>query len=131
MLNTCTIMGRMTRNPELRRTPSGVAVVSFPVAVDRDYKDKDGSKETDFIDCVAWRNTAEFVRNYFAKGQMIVVHGRLQSRDWVDKDGGKRKTVEIVADSVYFGEGKRKSQDAVQSEPSGFSEIEEDSGLPF
>lgn len=131
MLNTCTIMGRMTRNPELRRTPSGVAVVSFPVAVDRDYKDKDGSKETDFIDCVAWRNTAEFVRNYFTKGQMIVVHGRLQSRDWVDKDGGKRKTVEIVADSVYFGEGKRKSQDAVQSEPSGFSEIEEDSDLPF
>lgn len=102
-------MGRLTRDPELRRTGSGLAVASFTVAVDRDWPNKDtGEKETDFIDCVAWRQTGEFVSKYFTKGSMIVVSGRLQIRPWTDKDGNKRKTAEIVADNVYFGESKKK-----------------------
>lgn len=109
MLNHITIMGRLTRDPELRRTGSGLAVASFTVAVDRDWPNKEtGEKETDFIDCVAWRQTGEFVSKYFTKGSMIVVSGRLQIRSWVDKDGNKRKTAEIVADNVYFGESKKK-----------------------
>lgn len=108
MLNNITIMGRMTRDPELRRTGSGVAVASFTVAVDRDFGNS-GEKETDFIDCVAWRQTGEFVNKYFAKGSMIVVSGRLQIRSWTDKDGNKRRTAEVVADNVYFGD--RKNQD--------------------
>ena len=108
MLNHITIMGRLTRDPELRRTGSGVAVASFTVAVDRDFSPKDGGeKETDFIDCVAWRQTGEFVSKYFTKGRMIVVSGRLQIRSWTDKDGNKRRTAEIVADNVYFGDSKR------------------------
>lgn len=108
MLNHITIMGRLTRDPELRRTGSGLAVASFTVAVDRDWPNKDtGEKETDFIDCVAWRQTGEFVSKYFTKGSMIVVSGRLQIRTWTDKDGNKRKTAEIVADNVYFGESKK------------------------
>ena len=108
MLNHITIMGRLTRDPELRRTGSGVAVASFSVAVDRDFSGRDGGeKETDFIDCVAWRNTGEFVSKYFTKGSMIVVSGRLQIRSWTDKDGNKRRTAEVVADNVYFGESKR------------------------
>ena len=108
MLNHITIMGRLTRDPELRRTGSGVAVTSFSVAVDRDFSGRDGGeKETDFIDCVAWRNTGEFVSKYFTKGSMIVVSGRLQIRSWTDKDGNKRRTAEVVADNVYFGESKR------------------------
>lgn len=107
MLNHIVIMGRLTRDPELRRTGSGLAVASFSVAVDRDWPNKEtGERETDFIDCVAWRQTGEFVSKWFAKGSMIVVAGRLQIRNWVDKDGNKRKTAEIVADSVYFGESK-------------------------
>jgi len=108
MLNHITIMGRLTRDPELRRTGSGVAVASFTVAVDRDFgKNENGEKETDFIDCVAWRQTGEFVSKYFTKGRMAVVSGRLQIRGWTDKDGNKRRTAEVVADNVYFGDSKR------------------------
>ena len=107
MLNHITIMGRLTRDPELRRTGSGVAVASFTVAVDRDFGGQDGQKETDFIDCVAWRQTGEFVSKYFTKGRMIVVDGRLQIRSWQDKDGNNRRTAEIVADHCYFGDSKR------------------------
>ena len=110
MLNHITIMGRLTRDPELRRTGSGIAVASFTVAVDRDFGGRDGGeKETDFIDCVAWRQTGEFVSKYFTKGSMIVVSGRLQIRNWTDKDGNKRRTAEVVADNCYFGDSKRDS----------------------
>ena len=110
MLNHITIMGRLTRDPELRRTGSGIAVASFTVAVDRDFgKNENGEKETDFIDCVAWRNTAEFVSKYASKGRMVAVSGRLQIRGWTDKDGNKRRTAEVVADNVYFGDSKRDS----------------------
>ena len=108
MLNHITIMGRLTRDPELRRTGSGIAVTSFTVAVDRDFgKNENGEKETDFIDCVAWRQTGEFVSKYFTKGRMAVVSGRLQIRSWTDKEGNKRRTAEVVADNVYFGESKK------------------------
>ena len=108
MLNHITIMGRLTRDPELRRTGSGIAVASFTVAVDRDFGGIDGGEqETDFIDCVAWRQTGEFVSKYFTKGRMAVVSGRLQIRSWTDKDGNKRRTAEVVADNVYFGDSKR------------------------
>ena len=108
MLNHIVIMGRLTRDPELRRTGSGLPVASFSVAVDRDFgKNENGEKETDFIDCVAWRNTAEFVSKYATKGRMVVVSGRLQIRSWTDKDGNKRRTAEVVADNCYFGDSKR------------------------
>ncbi len=108
MLNHITIMGRLVRDPELRRTGSGVAVASFSVAVDRDFGGRDGGeRETDFIDCVAWRQTGEFVSKYFTKGRMIVVSGRLQIRNWTDKEGNKRRTAEVVADNCYFGDSKR------------------------
>ena len=108
MLNHITIMGRLTRDPELRRTGSGLAVASFTLAVDRDFAPKDGGeRECDFIDCVAWRQTGEFVSKYFTKGRMAVVAGRLQVRNWTDKDGNKRRSAEVVADSVYFGDSKR------------------------
>ena len=111
MLNHITIMGRMTRDPELRRTGSGVAVTSFTLAVDRDYNPKDGAeKETDFIDCNAWRSTAEFIERNFHKGSMAVVSGRLQIRNWTDKEGNKRRNAEVVADSVYFGDSKKSSE---------------------
>lgn len=107
MLNHITIMGRLTRDPELRRTGSGVPVVSFTIACDRDIANKQtGEKETDFIDCTAWRNTAEFVNKYFSKGRMIVVSGRLQIRNYTDKEGKQRRNAEVVADSVYFGDSK-------------------------
>lgn len=106
MLNHATIMGRLTRDPELRRTGSGVAVTSFTVAVDRDYANN-GERETDFLECVAWRGAGEFVVRNFKKGQMIVVSGRNQERKWTDKDGNKRRTVEIVADNIYFGDTKK------------------------
>ena len=114
MLNHIVIMGRLTRDPELRRTDSGIAVASFTVAVDRDYAAQGQEKETDFIDCVAWRKTGEFVSNYFTKGSMIVVSGRLQLRSWADKDGGKRRSAEIVADNVYFGEGRKNQEGSSQ-----------------
>ena len=107
MLNRIVIMGRLTKKPELRRTQSGVAVTSFSLAVERDYKDADGNRETDFIDVVAWRQTGEFVSRYFTKGRMAVVEGRLQIRDWTDKEGNKRRSAEVVADQVYFGDSKR------------------------
>jgi len=109
MLNHIVLMGRLTRDPELRRTGTGIAVASFRLAVDRDFAPKDGSgeRETDFIDIVAWRSTAEFVSRYFAKGRMAVVSGRLQMRNWTDKEGNKRTTAEVVADNVYFGDSKR------------------------
>lgn len=110
MLNQIVIMGRLTRDPELRRTGSGIAVTSFTLAVDRDFSGKDsGEKETDFIDCVAWRQTGEFVSKYFSKGRMAVVTGRLQIRGWTDKDGNKRRAAEVIADSVYFGDSKKES----------------------
>ena len=111
MLNHIVLMGRLTRDPELRRTGSGIAVASFSLAVDRDFGSSanNGEKETDFIDIVAWRNTAEFVSKYFTKGRMAVVSGRLQIRNWTDKEGNKRRSAEVVADNVYFGESKRDS----------------------
>ena len=113
MLNHITIMGRLVRDPELRRTGSGIAVASFTVAVDRDFGGRDGGeKETDFIDCVAWRQTGEFVSKYFTKGRMIVVSGRLQIRSWTDKEGNKRRTAEVVADNCYFGDSKRDSDNS-------------------
>ena len=113
MLNHIIIMGRLTRDPELRRTGTGTAVASFTVAVDRDFSGKDGAeKETDFVDCVAWRQTGEFVSKYFTKGRMAVVSGRLQIRSWTDKDGNKRRTAEVVADNVYFGDSKRDGDNA-------------------
>lgn len=109
MLNKIFLMGRLTRDPELRHTQSGVAVASFSLAVDRDFKDKaTGEKVTDFIDVVAWRQTGEFAAKYFAKGRMAVVEGRLQIRDWTDKEGNKRRSAEVVADNVYFGDSKPK-----------------------
>ena len=109
MLNHIVIMGRLTRDPELRRTGTGVAVTSFTVAVDRDFgKNENGEKETDFIDCVAWRQTGEFVSKYFTKGRMAVVSGRLQIRSWTDKDGNKRRTAEVIADNVYFGDSNKR-----------------------
>ena len=111
MLNHIVIMGRLTRDPEIRRTGTGIAVASFSVAVDRDFGGRDGGeRETDFIDCVAWRQTGEFVSKYFTKGSMIVVSGRLQIRGWTDKDGNKRRSAEVVADNVYFGESKRSAE---------------------
>ena len=152
MLNRIILRGRLTRDPELRRTGSGTAVTSFSLAVDRDFKSQSGEKETDFIDIVAWRSTAEFVSKYFTKGRMAVVEGRLQIRDWTDKDGGKRRSAEVVADNVYFGDSKRDGGDnsgynsgyspapaSRSAAPSNFSaggsdfaEIGEDDGeLPF
>ena len=143
MPNKITIMGRLTRAPELRRTQSGTAVTSFSLAVDRDFKSQSGEKETDFIDIVAWRNTADFVSKYFSKGRMAVVEGRLQIRDWVDKDGGKRRSAEVIADNVYFGDSKRDGDSGTSGgyhtagrpadvSANDFAEIgEEDGELPF
>lgn len=108
-LNKIVLMGRMTRDPELHTTGSGTPVVTFSLAVDRDTKNQDGERETDFIDVVAWRSTAEFVSKFFSKGRMAVVEGRLQIRDWTDKDGGKRRSAEVIANNVYFGDTKRDS----------------------
>ena len=151
MLNKIFIMGRLTRDPELRRTQSGTAVTSFSLAVDRDFKSQSGEKETDFIDVVAWRSTAEFVAKYFTKGRMAIVEGRLQIRPWTDKDGNNRRSAEVVADNIYFGDSKRDSAGdmggysapaytapaggysaPVGGASSGFAEIDEEDGdLPF
>ena len=150
MLNKIILMGRLTRDPELRRTGSGTAVTSFSLAVDRDFTSQSGEKETDFIDIVAWRGTAEFVSKYFTKGRMAVVEGRLQIRDWTDRDGGKRRSAEVIADNVYFGDSKREGGSDYSPAPaygtpapsrgyaapaggqSDFAEIgEEDGELPF
>ena len=116
MLNKVVIMGRFTKDPELRRTGSGAAVTSFSLACDRDFKSQSGDKETDFIEVVAWKNTAEFVSKYFSKGRMAVVEGRLQIRDWTDKAGNKRTTAEVVADNVYFADSKRSESNDNQRE---------------
>lgn len=134
MLNKIIVMGRLTRDPELRHTTNGTAVASFSLAVDRDFKGQDGERETDFIDIVAWRGTADFVSRYFNKGRMAVVEGRLQIRDWTDRDGNKRRTVEVVADSVYFGDSKRTTQASDSDASAGeFRELPEDEEgeLPF
>ena len=116
MLNKIIIMGRLTIDPELRRTGSGTAVTSFSLACDRDFKSQSGDKETDFIEVVAWKNTAEFVSKYFSKGRMAVVEGRLQIRDWTDKAGNKRTTAEVVAENVYFADSKRSESNDNQKE---------------
>ena len=141
MLNKIIIMGRLTRDPELRRTGSGTAVTSFSLACDRDFKSQSGEKETDFIEVVAWKNTAEFVSKYFSKGRMAVVEGRLQIRDWTDKAGNKRTTAEVVADNVYFADSKRSESNDNQKEnfnalsgrlSDDFAPIsEEDGEIPF
>ena len=135
MLNHITIMGHFTRDPELRRTGTGVAVTSFTLAVDRDYAAESKERETDFIDCVAWRQTGEFVSKYFTKGRMAVVSGRLQIRSWTDKDGNKRRTAEVLADNVYFGDSK-KTDTAAPSTPQApandFAMLDDDDAhLPF
>ena len=147
-MNHIVIMGRMTRDPELRQTPNGVPVASFTLAVDRGFTPRDGGeRQTDFIDVVAWRNTAEFVSKYFAKGQMTAVAGRLQIRDWTDKDGNKRRSAEVVADNIYFTESKKSREASYgHTEPkdsystgftspvegSDFAELDMDEGeLPF
>ena len=119
MLNKIIIMGRLTRDPELRRTQTGTPVASFTLAVDRDFKDKStGERSTDFIDVVAWRQTGEFVSRFFTKGRMAVVEGRLQMRDWTDKEGNKRRSAEVVADNVYFGDSRREGDNGGYSAPS-------------
>lgn len=121
MLNRITVMGRLTRDPELRRTQSGLPVCTFSIACQRDYKSADGERATDFIDVVAWRSTAEFVSCYFTKGRMAVVDGRLQLRDWTDRDGNNRRSAEIVANSVNFGDSKPQNQAAPAPTYSGVS----------
>ena len=130
MLNSVIIMGRLTRDPEMRHTQNGTAVASLTLACDRDFKPKSGEKETDFIDVVVWGKTAEFAANYFTKGRMVIVEGRLQVRGWQDKDGNKRKSTEVVADRMYFGDSKQDGKK--QTAPSDdFEEIEDDGDLPF
>ena len=119
MLNHIVILGRLTRDPELRRTSTGTAVTSFTLAVDRDFSGQGGEKDTDFIDCVAWRQTGEFVSKYFTKGRLAIVSGRLQIRSWKDKDGNSRKSAEIVADNVYFGDSKRDGDSIVSNNSYG------------
>ena len=154
MLNQVVLMGRLTRDPELRRTPNGTPVASFTLAVERDFSSREtGEKQTDFIDIVAWRHTAEFVSKYFFKVQMSAVTGRLQIRDWTDRDGGKRRSAEVVAENVYFADSKRAREDSGDYSPrsgnlpfedsypssapfsigeSEFSELDDDDGdLPF
>lgn len=129
MLNHITVMGRLTAAPELRRTDSGVAVASFTLAVDRDFKDKNGQKETDFIDIVVLRNTAEFVSKYFSKGRMAVVSGRLQIRRWQDKEGNNRRSAEVVADNVYFGDSKQETPNIKTQDD--YALLDDDDDLPF
>lgn len=149
MLNHIVLMGRLVKDPELRRTGTGTSVASFTIAVDRDFASKDGNgeKETDFIDIVAWRSTADFVSKYFAKGRLAVVSGRLQRRSWTDKEGNKRYSFEVVADNVYFGDSKRDGasgtgngfsagfgqESSFSGSDSGFSIVEgaDDNDLPF
>ena len=140
MLNRIILMGRLTKDPEMRHTQSGTAVASFTLAVDRDVKDKNtGEKATDFINVVAWRNIGDFVSRYFTKGRMAVVEGRLQMRGWTDKDGNKRRSPEVVADNVYFGASKRDGDSANTSDaynspaggPGDYTELDDDGELPF
>ena len=132
MLNHITVMGRLTKDPELRRTGTGTAVTSFTIACDRDIANKEtGERDVDFIDCVAWRGTGEFIEKHFSKGSMIVVSGRLQIRSWTDKEGNKRRTAEVLAENVYFGESKKPSEDHTQPK-NDFQPINDpDAQLPF
>ena len=140
MLNKIFLMGRLTRDPELRRTQTGTPVASFSLAVDRDFKDKaTGERSTDFIDVVAWRQTAEFVSRYFTKGRMAVVEGRLQIRDWTDKEGGKRRSAEVIADGIYFAGAKsappsegNADEGTLPPPPAGdLQDLDDDGELPF
>lgn len=137
MLNRCIIMGRLTYDPELRHTQAGKSVTSVTLAVDRDFKGKNGEKETDFIDVVAWGNTAEFLCSYFSKGRMAVAEGRLQFRDWTDKDGNKRRNAEIIVSNVYFGDRRETTKqeqnlNQLAEAVAGFAEIDPADGqLPF
>lgn len=131
MLNHIVLMGRLTKDPELRRTGSGIAVTSFTLAVDRDFKSQDGQKHTDFIDVTCWRNTAEFAAKYFAKGRMAAVSGSLQIRKWQDKDGNNRYNAEVVADNVYFADSKRDGQNFDVIDNDDANPFEDDGGLPF
>lgn len=138
MLNHITLMGRLARDPELRHTQSGTPVATFRLAVDRDFKDKNtGERATDWIDVVAWRSTGEFAAKYLSRGRLAVVDGRLQMREWTDKDGNKRTTAEVVAENVYFGDSRRDGEERVQAPAScpaqdnQFSEIDGDGDLPF
>ena len=130
MLNHISIMGRMTKDPELRRTNSGTAVASFTLAVDRDYKQGD-EKLTDFIDVVCWRNTAKFVSQFFSKGRMAIVDGKLESSKYEDKDGNKRISWAITANSVYFADSKKDAAPQTSAPVGGFEEVEDDGNLPF
>lgn len=143
MLNKIIVMGRCSADPELRMTPSGVPVATVTLAVDRDFKDKSGNKETDWIDVVAWRETGKFLADYFSKGRMAVVSGRLQIRSWTDKDGNKRRNAEVVADNVYFGDSKNSNSNgsdnytgfvpnSVAAPAQNFALLDdEDANLPF
>lgn len=138
-LNAVVLQGRLTRDPELRRTQNGTAVTSFSLAVDRDFKGQNGERETDFIDVVAWRGTAELAAKYLTKGRMALVSGRLQIRDWQDKDGNKRRSAEVIAEGVYFCDSKKDAEGGTQRasgrgvdvDADDFAEVEEDGDLPF
>lgn len=134
MLNKVFMQGRLVADPELRHTPNGVAVASFRIAVDRDFKDKSGERQADFVNVIAWRATGEFVSKFFSKGRMAIVEGKLQSRNYEDKDGNKRYALEVVADNVYFGDSKRDQEPEKEPEfqPPQFTEYQDDDGdLPF
>lgn len=132
MLNRIIIMGRLTRDPELRHTNTGTPVASFALAVERDFKDKStGQRITDFIDVVAWNRTGEFAARYFQKGSMAAVEGQLQMRDWTDKNGNKRRSAEVVADSIYFCESRKTDQSAPAQSEQEFEELNDDGELPF
>lgn len=133
MLNHIVLMGRLTKDPELRYTPSNVAVASFTLACDRDFKNDSGDRETDFVEITAWRNTAEFAAKHFSKGRVAVVSGRLQIRNWTDKEGNKRRTAEVVAENIYFGDSKKDGA-ATSTVPSASYPAMDDSDdetLPF
>lgn len=127
MLNKIVLMGRMTRDPELRRTGSGTAVTAFPLAVDRDFKSQSGEKETDFIDCVAWKGSAEHICKHFSKGRKVVVEGRLQMRDWTDKEGNKRRSAEVIVENIYFADSKPEARRNAEE----LEELSEAGYLPF
>ena len=136
MLNKWIGMGRLTRSPDVRNTQSGVSVASFTIACDRDYKGTDGERETDFIDVVAWRQRAEFAGKYLEKGRMVVIEGRWQMRDYMDRDGNKRRAWEVLADNIYFADSKRADGGSAPAAPAPapgeFAEIDDDDGeLPF
>lgn len=132
MLNKGILMGRLTRDPELRHTQSGTAVCSFTLAIDRDRKDANGEKQTDFIDCVAWSKQAEFVAQWFSKGMMAIVVGRIQSRKWQDQNGNNRTAIEINCEEVSFGETKKNRDSNSGRQNSDFADmLDEDSDVPF